>query len=79
MVEKFATEAVSWKEKKDIFRIFWPFDVNQNGFIIAADYQKYKLKIIWQKETDEDARYFKTFYVDCDGWVSYDEFVKLTR
>lgn len=81
MLGKFDTEgALSWTEKTEIFQTYRPFDVNQDGFITAADYQKCKLKIIGQKETDKDARNFiRTFDVNCDGWVSYDEFVKLTE
>lgn len=42
--------------------------------------QKYMLKIIGKKKPMRDARNFtKTFDVDCNGRVSYDELVKLTR
>lgn len=81
MVGKFATEVtLSWEEKNDIFQNFWFIDVNENGFITAADYKKHMIKIIGQKEIDEDARNFiRTFDVDCNGRVSYDAFIKLTR
>ncbi|CAH8383135.1 unnamed protein product [Eruca vesicaria subsp. sativa] len=53
---------------------------NQNGFVTAADYQKFVLTVTGKKVTDEDARNFiESFDVDGDGRVSYDEFVKLTR
>ncbi|CAN6971504.1 unnamed protein product [Brassica rapa subsp. trilocularis] len=81
MFGKFATDVtLSWDEKKEMIQWFRLLDVNQNGFITAADYQKYILTNYGKKVTDEDAHNFiKAFDVDCDGQVSYDEFVKLTR
>ncbi|XP_024014555.1 disease resistance protein TAO1 isoform X2 [Eutrema salsugineum] len=78
MVRKFATDVtLSREEEKEIKELFTGLDVDQNGFITAAEFQ-YVMKNSGSKLTDKEIRnFFRRADVDGDGHLNYDEFVKV--
>ncbi|XP_024014790.1 protein PHLOEM PROTEIN 2-LIKE A8 isoform X3 [Eutrema salsugineum] len=78
MVRKFATDVtLSREEEKAIKELFTGLDVDQNGFITAAEFQ-YVMKNSGSKLTDKEIRnFFRRADVDGDGHLNYDEFVKV--
>lgn len=80
MVGKYTTNVkLSWEEQKETVQSFMALDVDQNGYITAADY-KYMLESSGEKVTDEEiSDFIGAFDIDGDGRVSYDEFVNLTK
>ena len=59
----------------EIRRHFEFFDDDKNGYIDFAEYRD-MLKLMGQKvSTEEAAESFSTIDTDCDGQVSFEEFV----
>ncbi|VVA93235.1 unnamed protein product [Arabis nemorensis] len=72
---------LSSEDEKSLREFFMGFDVDNDGFITAAEFQH-----VWKndgkKKTDEDAykdacRLIKKYDVDGDGRLNFDEFVKV--